>query len=148
VPQRRGRSSARSVAPRNLSGRRDDVLGAGFGSGQPARVAAGVEHDRGRQQRKLEPTLHAAVAKVSRCAASAGTARTRRTIDLAGNVSEYASGGYVQYAGSPDRGGFKDSTWLAVSKGGNYYQDDAGALTSSHRAYNTSGVGQGFRCAF
>ena len=68
--------------------------------------------------------------------------------DLAGNVSEFASGGYVQYAGSPDRGGFKDSTWLAVSKGGNYYQDNPTELTSSRRSYNVSGVGQGFRCAF
>jgi formylglycine-generating enzyme required for sulfatase activity len=68
--------------------------------------------------------------------------------DLTGNVFEYASGGYVAYKGSPDRGGFTKSTWLAVSKGGSYYKDNPVELTSSRRAYNNSGVGQGFRCAF
>jgi formylglycine-generating enzyme required for sulfatase activity len=87
-------------------------------------------------------------AKGTTCPVASKKREPGGVFDLAGNVSEYASGGYVQYAGSPDRGGFKNSTWLAVSKGGNYYQDYAGALSSSHRGYNTSGVGQGFRCAF
>jgi formylglycine-generating enzyme required for sulfatase activity len=87
-------------------------------------------------------------AKGSTCPVASRKREPSGVFDLAGNVAEYASGGYVAYPGSPDRGGFKDSTWIAVSKGGNYYQDRKHPQTSSARKYNTSGVGQGFRCAF
>ncbi len=110
--------------------------------------ARNLEHPTGVTPNATNACIDRDFGKDTTCPVGSKKREPSGVFDLTGNVSEFASGGYVAYPGSPDRGGYKDSTWLAVSKGGNYYQDNPKQLTSSRRTHNTSGVGQGFRCAF